>query len=105
MGVTHKWMTKDDRMSIHRPFDDKARAWRAAIMLRDGRTCQCGQRARHAHHIKSWIDYPELRYDVSNGVALCEICHSKKHGQYYDWYAQLGQSKPINQWSYRSIVT
>jgi len=36
----------------------------------------CGAKPRlHADHIKPWKDYPELRFDVSNGRTLCEDCH------------------------------
>jgi 5-methylcytosine-specific restriction endonuclease McrA len=32
-----------------------------------------------AHHIKPAKDFPELRYDVSNGICLCVECHHKLH--------------------------
>jgi hypothetical protein len=28
-----------------------------------------------AHHIKDWDEFPELRYEVSNGLTLCYACH------------------------------
>lgn len=31
----------------------------------------------NAHHIKSWKEFPELRFDVANGITLCWPCHLK----------------------------
>lgn len=56
--------------------------WRTAVYERDNFTCQeCGARGvpLNAHHIKHWQHHPDLRFDVSNGVTLCEDCHAKKH--------------------------
>ncbi len=52
--------------------------WRDAVFKRDNYTCQiCDQYSGHLHadHIKSWAEYQELRYDVSNGRTLCRACH------------------------------
>lgn len=56
------------------------RRWRKAVLRRDNFTCQqCGATEQeaiiHAHHIKSFRGYPELRYDINNGLALCWDCH------------------------------
>ncbi|MFA8336337.1 HNH endonuclease [Burkholderia cenocepacia] len=32
-----------------------------------------------AHHRKEWAEYPELRFDVSNGITLCRACHWLAH--------------------------
>lgn len=54
--------------------------WRKAVFEKDNYTCICGFNGKEgyitAHHIKSWKDYPELRYVVENGLTLCEKCHS-----------------------------
>jgi hypothetical protein len=53
--------------------------WRKEVFKRDNYTCQeCGQKGYiEAHHIKRWVDYPNLRYDINNGKTLCKSCHSK----------------------------
>ena len=53
--------------------------WREAVFARDNFTCQhCGASDYvTAHHIKSFAHYPELRFDIQNGLTLCETCHSK----------------------------
>ena len=56
--------------------------WRKDVFARDCYTCQdCGVKGVyiHAHHIKEWAKFPELRYDLNNGVTLCETCHKKRH--------------------------
>jgi hypothetical protein len=59
------------------------KAWRVAVFARDGYSCQrCGD-ARggnlHAHHVKPFATHPELRFDVANGLTLCELCHEAEH--------------------------
>ena len=54
------------------------RSWRMAVFTRDEFRCQgCGIVGTYitAHHIKSWAKYPKLRFEVNNGVTLCEECH------------------------------
>lgn len=55
--------------------------WRTGVLERDDHTCQtCGGIENViAHHIKEWRPYPELRYVISNGLALCVSCHVRLH--------------------------
>lgn len=48
-------------------------------MKRDGSTCViCGSQERpEADHIKSFRQYPVLRYSIDNGRVLCHECHKK----------------------------
>jgi len=60
----------------------EAYRWKRAIYKRDNLTCQhCGKThcTINAHHIKSAKDYPDLRYDINNGICLCEQCHKQVH--------------------------
>ena len=54
--------------------------WRTKVFTRDKYICQqCGvsgnKKYLTAHHIKSFANYPKLRFDVNNGKTLCEDCH------------------------------
>lgn len=61
------------------------RLWRKAVFERDGYCCrECGAKngqgetvKLHAHHIKPFAWFPELRFAIDNGITLCAVCHSK----------------------------
>lgn len=83
-GVNHpNWkggLSNSDREKDMGRVDYKE--WRRLVYERDDFTCQkCFNRGGrlHAHHIKSYMDFPELRYVVDNGLTLCISCHHKLH--------------------------
>ena len=57
--------------------------WREAVFERDNWTCiWCGARSSkgnpvvlNADHIKSFSQFPELRFAIDNGRTLCKPCH------------------------------
>lgn len=54
--------------------------WRKSIFERDSFTCvNCNKKGGdlNADHIKPYVNYPELRYDLNNGRTLCVPCHYK----------------------------
>lgn len=58
--------------------------WVMNVYKRDYYTCQdCGIKCRAkniiSHHIKSFAEYPESRFDINNGITLCRSCHKKRH--------------------------
>lgn len=75
---SHLWRggrgSERHRMMLSVPYQ----SWRHAVFARDNYTCQiCDQYSGmlHADHIKSWSQYPELRFEVTNGRTLCRPCH------------------------------
>jgi hypothetical protein len=57
--------------------------WSAAIKARDCRCLTCGATtALVAHHVKPKSQYPELKYDLDNGVTLCVDCHRDHHREH-----------------------
>lgn len=56
--------------------------WRRLVFERDGFQCQVCEKIGgklNAHHIKPFAKYKELRFEVDNGITLCEECHKKMH--------------------------
>lgn len=81
--LSHLW--KQDRSDIiankSRWGDFGYRLWRDQIFKRDGYKCKMGNNDCvtyiEAHHILSWGEYPELRYQLTNGITLCRFHHPK----------------------------
>jgi hypothetical protein len=69
----------------------KTQEWKAlvsSVFARDAYTCQrCkigttgtrGDRQSCAHHIKSFAEHPDLRFDLANLITLCRSCHLWVH--------------------------
>jgi hypothetical protein len=91
---SHLWKGGISKEYKKRYHDIEYKLWREAVFKRDNFVCQgckTGGIYITAHHIKSWAEYPELRYKLSNGMTLCENCHSKT-----DNYKGRGIKKKIN---------
>jgi hypothetical protein len=61
------------------------RDWRNMVFVRDGYKCQiCGINSNNlkAHHLDGFSAAPEKRFDVSNGVTLCDPHHIQFHREY-----------------------
>jgi len=57
-------------------------SWKKLVLKRDNYICQfCSKnnkRKRKGHyvrHIKNPTSYPEIRFEVSNGITLCKRCY------------------------------
>lgn len=63
-------------------LDGRYRGWMKAVKDRDEWVCRiadnnCNGRLE-AHHILRWSKFPELRYEVNNGITLCHFHHPLK---------------------------
>lgn len=58
----------------------KYNTWRDSVYKKDWYTCQCCGRSKNinknAHHIHNFLDNEDLRYDIDNGILLCDECHA-----------------------------
>lgn len=57
--------------------------WSDKVRARDKKCMACHSRYRLvAHHIKSWAEYPKERFHLTNGITLCDGCHTLLHHIY-----------------------
>lgn len=67
---TRKWAAR---------YNNEYLKWRCQVLKRDKRKCKwphCTCRKRlQVHHIVRWADNFSLRYNVGNGITLCQTHH------------------------------
>ena len=70
--------------------------WRLKCYKKDNYICQCcgdNNIILNAHHIYNFSNYPELRYEDSNGITLCENCHSiLEEGSFHNIYGTMNNT-------------
>lgn len=86
-------ITEEERiLRKNRERGGEEKAWRKKIFQRDKYTCQlCNKKGGNlnAHHLNSYVDYKDQRWDVNNGITLHESCHR----QYHIFYGVNGATK------------
>lgn len=87
----NEYLTKEERMERRRlSSSENMRKFREAVFERDNYTCDiCSSRSKegesvtiNAHHLNGYHWFKKGRYDASNGVTMCEVCHKKFHSLY-----------------------
>jgi len=83
-GELHPLWIKD-RTQVKRRFKESLstfqyQEWRTRVFTRDNFKCrmlntECSGTYLEAHHILRLRDYPELSYDINNGITLCKFHH------------------------------
>lgn len=67
-------------------------SWRDEVYSNNWYTCQCCGKYgddinKNAHHINNFSEYDEMKYDVKNGILLCEECHHiRRNGSFHNVY-------------------
>ncbi len=76
---------------MKRDYNDPLyKKWRLTVYKRDHWKCRwpgCSVNKKlNAHHIKTWADFPGLRYETKNGITLCKFHHAIVTGNesYYE---------------------
>ena len=86
--VTKKRLKELERDSGSRKYQ----IWRSKVLERDGHICQwpnCKNKENlQVHHIKTFSKFMDLRYNVYNGITLCQECHRKTFGK-EEFYAVM----------------
>lgn len=82
VGENHpKWKKDRSQVKIQRTIAE-FKWWRKAIFERDNYTCnQCGKRGEKlaAHHKAPVVRFPMYKFELWNGITLCEPCHKDIH--------------------------
>lgn len=74
-------LSKTNKSGVEYRHNPLHREWSNQVKKRDNHTCKmknsecCGK--IETHHILSWMCYPELRYQLNNGITLCHFHHPR----------------------------
>ena len=79
-----KWIKDRTKVkkSRHHAYDTEYKIWMRKVKNRDDWKCQISNSncsgLLEAHHILPWAKFPELRYELNNGITLCRFHHPRK---------------------------
>lgn len=77
-----RWISDRSQLAKKQERNDSSyREWRTCVYKRDSYKCrinneECSGRIE-AHHILRWSEYPEVRYNIDNGISLCKYHHPR----------------------------
>lgn len=79
-----RWISDRTKLktSEYKHLDSKYKIWMLAVKNRDNWKCKINNKnckgKLEAHHILPWSKFPELRYEINNGILLCHFHHPHK---------------------------
>lgn len=86
-GVNNaRWIEDRTKLAKRQERNDMAyKEWRKQVWVRDNYKCRIKDKnclgKIEAHHILGWTEYPELRYQINNGITLCHAHHPRKRAE------------------------
>lgn len=91
ISVSHKgskhYRWNPDREAVKKNLrnDGEYLQWVLRVKKRDKGQCKIKNKGCSGylivHHILSWSQYPELRYEINNGITLCQAHHPRKRAE------------------------
>lgn len=86
------WNYIEDRSQLKKSHEESKyrnspahKEWSKNVKTRDGWKCRIADNNCEgklvAHHILSWSEFTELRYQVNNGIALCHAHHPRQRAE------------------------
>lgn len=83
LGIKNpRWIEDRTILERNKRNDPEYKQWVRKVKKRDNNVCKLKDKNcfgyNIVHHIKSWSEYPELRYKVNNGITLCQAHHPTK---------------------------
>lgn len=80
-----RWIIDRNLLKKQERNDGAYKEWRGLVWERDKFKCKianadCMGRIE-AHHILGFSEYPELRYEINNGITLCHAHHPRKRAE------------------------
>lgn len=82
----HKWLEDRSKLKMRfSRFSYENTKWRELVLQRDDFKCRIYNKEcdghLEVHHILEWSSYPELRYQLNNGITLCHAHHPRKRAE------------------------
>jgi len=89
-----RWVS--DRNSLNHRNRYENYQWKKLVMERDSFTCQeCGKIGHklHIHHKAPYKLFPKLRWELYNGITVCQDCHKKIHSAFTELFNSISSQK------------
>jgi len=84
-GKNHPNWKGNKRKKRQQRNDSLYQYWVKMVRKRDKNTCRVNDKNctgyLEVHHILSWSTHPELRYNINNGITLCQAHHPRKRAE------------------------